>query len=112
MKNWELVVRDSDLVMIGRGHDRYQAFTPVIAEFHAVLAERSVERLIIDLREFTGYEHAARVAWQNALAAKRSRYGAVIVVGVRSVLVRMGVATAALFAGFDATFVETFEGLR
>ena len=61
--------------------------------------------IIWNLTEMTGYEAAARVAWQDALLPLRHRIRSLEVVG-GGPLVRVGAVTLAMVLGVDARFVE------
>ena len=61
--------------------------------------------IIWNLTEMTGYEAAARVAWQEALLPLRHRIRSLEVVG-GGPLVRVGAVTLAMVLGVEARFVE------
>lgn len=76
--------------------------------FAAAFAEEltwAPAHIIWNLTEMTGYEAAARVAWQEALLPLKQRIRSLEVVG-GSPLVRVGAVTLAMVLGVEARFVE------
>jgi hypothetical protein len=70
----------------------------------ALLANDSVEA-VWDIRRMTGYEAAAREAWQSTLWPLRHKIRRVVVVGGRP-LVRLGAATLGLALGIQIAFED------
>jgi hypothetical protein len=63
---------------------------------------------VVDLRELSGYEPAARTVWQENLADFRASIHTVTMVG-GSALARMTGAAVCLYAGIKMRFVQDVE---
>jgi hypothetical protein len=61
--------------------------------------------IAFDIREMTGYDSEARVAWQQAVAPKRSQILSLTVIGGHP-LVKIGATTLALFLRIPHRFVD------
>lgn len=76
------------------------------AEAFAMEIAREPALVVWNLIEMTGYEPAARVAWQHALWPLRHRIRGIEVVGGNPV-VRIGAVTLTMVLGIEARFIET-----
>jgi len=64
---------------------------------------RRAAHVVWDLTAVTGYDPAARIAWQNALSPVRHRIRSMEVIG-GSPLVRLGTVTLTMTLGLEVTF--------
>lgn len=79
-------------------------------EVRTALAKQPRE-LVLDVREMSGYESAARQAWMDKLYPMRARLLAINVIG-GSTLVKMGASTIALFLRVKYRYVDRPEALQ
>jgi hypothetical protein len=104
---WEVSSTPLGIQITCRGHDKARTVGTAVATFQKLTAEREGQFCIVaDLREMTGYETEARVAWQEALRRQRQRIESIVFVGARSALIRMGAAAVGAFSGIPVRFVH------
>jgi hypothetical protein len=65
-----------------------------------------------DCRRMVSYQTDARVRWQRAFGQMRRQLRSVVFVGVRSPVIRLGIATMSLFSSIPMSVVPELEGLR
>ena len=110
MDHWKVAALPTGIVITAQGHDNARTFESVIPTFHDIIMKREGSvRIIGDLREMTGYETEARLAWQQALYQHRNRIESIVLVGGRSSLVRMGAAVIGAFTGVPVRFVACWS---
>jgi len=73
--------------------------------FAKKIRELDLVDVVFDVRQMTGYDRGARVAWQASLVPLKERVLGIEVVGGNS-LIRMGASVLALAAGIPIKVVE------
>jgi hypothetical protein len=112
LDHWRVVALPLGILITAHGHDRTRTFESAIPIFHEVVGKREGSfRIIGDLREMTGYETEARMAWQDALYPHRERIEGIVLVGGGSALVRMGAAVIGAFTGIPVRFVSSWTDI-
>ncbi len=110
MEYWKVTDSPLGIVITCRGHDRLQTVMAAVSAFHTLVASRQGPfQIIADLQGMTGYETESRKAWQEAFGKHRSRIDALVLVGARSALIRMGAATVGALAGIPVKFVSSWD---
>lgn len=100
------------IILVGRGHDRQTHFLHAIEQFHTVMnASVSPLALIIDLREFTNFEPAARDAWQAAFTMQSHNLTRIVYVGASQAFVRLASAASTILVGFTPHFIDEWDGV-
>lgn len=113
MQHWSVADSERGIVITCRGHDKTQSFHSAVRSFEQLGTRRSEPFAVIaDLREMTGYETAARKAWQDVFRAHRQRVKLLVLVGARSTFIRMGAAVVGAFAGIPVRFVESWRDVE
>ena len=109
MDYWTVGERGDDLLITCSGHDRERQWPRAIQQFGELMARRThALRVIVDLRQVSGYETEARRAWQDAFRQHRCRMlGIVCIGGTRSI--RMGAAVAGAVSGVPMRFVDDWN---
>jgi hypothetical protein len=109
LDHWAVADSPLGIVVTARGCDKARTFGPAISTFHELIGKRDGSFAVIgDLRETTGYETEARVAWQKAFYRHRNRVKRLVLVGETTPLVRMGVAVLGAFTGIPVRFVSAW----
>ena len=110
LNHWEVTGSALGIIITCRGHDKAGTAGAATQTFQDLAAGRAGRfSIIADLREMTGYESEARVAWQQAFYRLRTRIDCLVIVGARSALIRMGAAAVGAVAGIPVRFVTTWE---
>jgi hypothetical protein len=110
MRHWSVTQSEDAIVISCYGHDKEGQFVAAVRQFREfAAARRSRFKVIADLRHMTGYETAARRAWQEGFREQRQLMRAVILVGAPSRGIRMGAAVVAAVAGVPVRFVEDWS---
>jgi hypothetical protein len=113
MRHWSVMDTKRGIVITCRGHDKTTSVDAAVQVFDELARLRSTPFAVIaDLREMTGYQTHSRKAWQAVFRTHRARMQALVLVGARSALVRMGAAAVGAFAGVPVRFVEDWQELE
>jgi hypothetical protein len=113
MEHWKITETADNIVISCSGHDMGGKYAAAATKFAGCVARRSgMFRVIADLREMTGYESAARRAWQEAFQKHRRLMSAVVIVGAPSRGIRMGAAVVAAVAGVPVRFVNDWSEIN
>jgi hypothetical protein len=95
----------AEVVAVFRGHlDAAQGLASAI-EFAASLQERGKAVAVFDVRDMSGYDREARLAWQHEVGRERHRIAKIVMVG-GSRMVRMGGSVLAMALGVPIEFRE------
>jgi hypothetical protein len=107
MEYWRVTENEYGVVITTFGHDKTRKWVPAVQEFGRCMQGRTqAVSVIADLCQMTGYETEARRAWQDAFRQHRALMCAVIIVGARSPVIRMGAAVVGAVAGVPVRFVK------
>jgi hypothetical protein len=107
MEYWKVDDTPRGVVITCRSHDRTDSVYQAVRAFDAIATRRSGPfSIIADVREMTGYQSAARRAWQEIFRVHRDKIRRLVLVGAQSVYIRMGASVVAAFAGLPVRFVE------
>jgi hypothetical protein len=107
MEYWRVTENEHGVVITTSGHDKSQKWGLAVEEFGRCMKGRTrAVSVIADLCQMTGYETQARRAWQDAFRQHRALMRAVIIVGARSPVIRMGAAVVGAVAGVPVRFVK------
>lgn len=110
MQHWSVTQSEDAIVISCFGHDREEQFVAAVREFREfAVVRRTRFKVIADLRQMTGYETAARRAWQEGFREQRRLMRAVILLGAPSRGIRMGAAVVAAVAGVPVRFVDDWS---
>ena len=110
MDHWKVTETTDSIVITCSGHDKSGKYAAAATKFEACVEGRpETFSVIADLREMTGYESAARRAWQEAFRRHRRVMEAVVVVGAPSTGIRMGAAVVGAVAGVPVRFVNDWS---
>jgi hypothetical protein len=113
MEYWKVDQTRQGIVITCRGNDRTDSVQRAVQDFDALAKKRSDSFAIIaDVREMTGYQSPARRAWQEILRVHRAKIQRLVMVGARSVYIRMGASVVAAFAGVPVRFVDDWAGVE
>jgi hypothetical protein len=109
LEYWRVTDLALGVVITCRGHDRMHTVHAAVDAFDRAVAKREGRFAILaDLREMTGYETESRQAWQHVFARHRRRVDALVLVGAKSKLIRMGAAAVGAFSGIPVRFVDSW----
>jgi hypothetical protein len=107
---WKIVSSPIGIVMTCWGHDKTRAFESAIPNFHKLIGEREGPFQVVgDLRDMTGYETEARIAWQDAFYQHRKRIEALVLIGGNTPLIKMGAAVLGALTGIPVRFVPSWS---
>lgn len=110
MHHWKVAEDGDSIVVTCWGHDKSEKYIAAVAEFERCVARRTgTFRMIGDLREMTGYESAARQAWQATFRKNRQLMRVAVFVGAQSRGIRMGAAVVGAVAGVPVRFVDSWS---
>ena len=109
MDYWRVGERGDDIIIACFAHDKQQQWTAAIAAFSELMVRGArARRVIVDLRQMTGYETEARRAWQEAFRGHRHQMLGVVCVG-GSRRIKMGAAVVGAVSGVPMRFVDEWE---
>jgi hypothetical protein len=112
VEHWKVTDLSVAIVITCRGHDRDHGAHAAADSFESIAARRQGPFTIIaDLREMTGYESESRGAWQTVFRRHQKRINALVLIGARSALIRMGAAAVGAFAGIPVRFVASWKDI-
>ncbi len=113
MDYWNVADSELGIVVTCKGHDKNHTVHAATQAFRrAAAARKGPFTVIADLREMTGYETEARVAWQEAMYDIKKQVVRLILVGARSAMIRIGATTVGAFARVPVKFVATWDEVR
>jgi hypothetical protein len=113
MDHWKVTENEDSIVITCSGHDKSEKYVAAVRKFDLCVARRSSAfRVIADLREMTGYESAARRAWQQSFRDGRRLMRTVVFVGAKSTGIRMGAAVVGAVAGVPVRFVDDWSEIN
>jgi hypothetical protein len=113
MDHWKITENEDGIIIACSGHDKSEKYLAAVRKFELCVARRPrAFRVIADLREMTGYESAARQAWQQAFRVSRRLMSTVVFVGAQSTRIRMGAAVVGAVAGVPVRFVDDWSEIN
>jgi hypothetical protein len=113
MEHWKITENADSIIITCSGHDKSEKYVAAVRTFELRVARRAAAfRVIADLREMTGYESAARQAWQQAFRESRRLMRTVVFVGAQSTGIRMGAAVVGAVAGVPVRFVDDWSEIN